>query len=191
MGSVTLPSMFRYSSLSKLVTSSGRLFRARSLPALTSLGLHDKQQRHRSSNSAEPIHKVLYDGKCPLCVKEVDLLRKFNRGSVNFFDITKGNYNPADHQGIQYEDAMGALHVISPDKKLYVGMDGTRELYRAVGFGWVVAWTELPGIKWVADSAYRWFALNRFWLTGRLGENKDDDCDSGRCKITKDSQQKR
>ncbi|XP_033744572.1 uncharacterized protein At5g50100, chloroplastic-like [Pecten maximus] len=183
MTSFSLLNILKHSSLNKLI-SPGRVLGGR--PVLTI------SQQRRSSSSIKPNHKVLYDGNCPICVKEVNLLQRANNGSVKFVDITKGRYNPADHQGIQYEDAMGALHVISPDKKLFVGMDGTRELYRALGLGWMVSFTELPGVKSVADNAYRWFALNRYWLTGRLGESKEEeDCDSGRCKIPNNGQRKR
>ncbi|XP_069141588.1 uncharacterized protein [Argopecten irradians] len=182
-------SMLKRPSLAKLIIPTGRVVGGN--PVLP-FPLADQQKR-RSSDFVKPNHKVLFDGKCPLCVKEITLLQKFNTGSkVEFVDITKGKYNPDHHQGIQYEEAMGALHVIAPDQKLFVGMDGTRELYRALGLGWMVAFTELPVINGIADKAYRWFALNRFWLTGRLEEeSKDKDCDSGRCNIPNNAQRKK
>ncbi|OWF35702.1 hypothetical protein KP79_PYT03308 [Mizuhopecten yessoensis] len=95
MASVSITNILKYSSLNRLILSPGRVFGARTLPALTS---SRATQRRQFSSSVEAHHKVLFDGKCPLCVKD-DLLRKFNRGSVDFVDITDGTYTPADHQG--------------------------------------------------------------------------------------------
>ncbi|MEO0687879.1 MAG: DCC1-like thiol-disulfide oxidoreductase family protein, partial [Cyanobacteria bacterium J06649_11] len=40
--------------------------------------------------------KLLYDGECPLCVREVNFLTKKDagRGIVKFVDIADPNYDP-------------------------------------------------------------------------------------------------
>lgn len=66
------------------------------------------------------IFQVLYDGQCPLCVTEISLMKKLNKkeNTVKFVDITIGEYNPDDHLGITYQQAMGKMHVIGKDKKV-------------------------------------------------------------------------
>ncbi len=63
--------------------------------------------------------KLLYDGECPLCLREVHFLqeRDAGRGLVKFVNIADESYNPEDHGGIDYETAMGRIHAILPDGK--------------------------------------------------------------------------
>ena len=61
--------------------------------------------------------KLLYDGECPLCMREVNFLRKRDagRGLVAFVNIAEENYNPQEHGGVDYETAMGRIHAVLPD----------------------------------------------------------------------------
>ena len=51
-----------------------------------------------SPESAAPAWQIelLYDGECPLCVREVNFLKKRDagRGLVSFVDIADDGYNP-------------------------------------------------------------------------------------------------
>ncbi|RRT45894.1 hypothetical protein BHM03_00059368 [Ensete ventricosum] len=49
--------------------------------------------------------KMLYDGDCPLCMREVNFLRERNRsyGAINFVDISSKDYSPEENQGLDYE----------------------------------------------------------------------------------------
>ena len=53
--------------------------------------------------------KLLYDGECPLCLREVNFLQKKDagRGKVAFVDIAADDYNPEENAGIDFETAMG------------------------------------------------------------------------------------
>ena len=64
--------------------------------------------------------QILFDSDCPVCVTEVKFLKWWSRkdNPVNFVDITKGEYKPEDHMGITFEEAMGNMHAITPDKKV-------------------------------------------------------------------------
>ena len=59
--------------------------------------------------------KLLYDGECPLCVREVNFLRKRDagRGKVTFVDIADDDYTPSTHGGVDFETAMGRIPVLS------------------------------------------------------------------------------
>ena len=51
---------------------------------------------------------LLYDGGCPLCLREVNFLRKRDQHSrIGFVDINASDYSPEQHQGISYRQAMG------------------------------------------------------------------------------------
>ena len=61
--------------------------------------------------------KLLYDGECPLCMREVNFLRKRDagRGLVAFVDIADEGYAPEENGGVSFEAAMGRIHAILAD----------------------------------------------------------------------------
>ncbi|MGA1264591.1 MAG: thiol-disulfide oxidoreductase DCC family protein [Prochlorothrix sp.] len=113
--------------------------------------------------------KLLYDGQCPLCVREVNFLRRrdHDRGLVAFVDIAADDYNPADHGGIDFETAMGRIHAIGADGRIYQNVEVFREIYTVLGLGWVYAVTKLPVVGAFADWLYGLWADRRLALTGR------------------------
>jgi predicted DCC family thiol-disulfide oxidoreductase YuxK len=123
---------------------------------------------------------VLFDGECPLCAREIAMLRRLDRGRgrIDFADIAAPDFDAARY-GSRHADLMARIHGVLPDGRLVEGVEVFRRAYAAVGLGWALAWTRWPGLRAVADAAYRWFARNRLRLTGR----GDHDCESGRCAL--------
>lgn len=113
--------------------------------------------------------KLLYDGECPLCIREVNFLRQRDagRGLVAFVDIADPNYIPALHGGVDFETAMGRIHAILPDGSVIQNVAVFRCVYEILGIGWVYAATKLPVIGTIADSVYGLWADQRLALTGR------------------------
>ncbi len=133
--------------------------------------------------------KLLYDGECPLCVREVKFLLKRDRGRgiVNFVDIADPNYNPEANGGVDFATAMGRIHGILPDGTVIKNVEVFRRVYEELGMGWVYALTKLPVISKIADILYCVWADWRLQLTGRpsLSEilaTRASECNStGRC----------
>jgi predicted DCC family thiol-disulfide oxidoreductase YuxK len=122
--------------------------------------------------------KLLYDGECPLCVREVRMMEKLNRkGRLVLEDIAAPDFD-ASHYGRTFEELMGSIHGVLPDGRLVTGMEVFRRAYAAVGLGGLVAPTGWPLLKPVFDRAYTIFARNRLRLTGR-----SQDCATGRCAV--------
>ncbi|MEA5572336.1 DUF393 domain-containing protein [Calothrix sp. UHCC 0171] len=113
--------------------------------------------------------KLLYDGECPLCVREVNFLKRRDagRGLVAFVDIADINYNPEDNSGIDFETAMGRIHAILPDGSIITNVEVFRRIYETLGMGWVYAITKLPIIGFIAEKIYAIWADFRLALTGR------------------------
>lgn len=113
--------------------------------------------------------KLLYDGECPLCVREVNFLRKrdADRGLVNFVDIADDGYNLEANGGIDYETAMGRIHAILPDGAIVKNVEVFRRVYEVLGMGWVYAATKLPLIGAIVNFLYGIWADWRLRLTGR------------------------
>ncbi|NCJ06454.1 DUF393 domain-containing protein [Synechococcales cyanobacterium C] len=123
------------------------------------------------SNSATPTCKIklLYDGECPLCLREVNFLRQKDggRGQVAFVDIAALDYNPGEYAGISYEAAMGRIHGILADGTVLRDVAVFRQVYNILGMGWVYGATRLLGVGAIANTLYRLWAHWRLRLTGR------------------------
>ncbi|KAG2575517.1 uncharacterized protein At5g50100, chloroplastic-like [Panicum virgatum] len=132
--------------------------------------------------------KMLYDGDCPLCMREVNMLRERNKsyGAIKFVDISSEDYSPNDNQGLDYETAMGRIHAILSDGTIVTDVEAFRRLYEEVGLGWVYAVTKYEPVATMANAVYGVWAKYRMQITGRppleeimasrkaAGECKDD-----------------
>lgn len=121
--------------------------------------------------SAKPSWKIklLYDGECPLCVREVNFLTKKDRGRgiVKFVDIADPDYQPEDNAGIDFATAMGRIHAILPNGEVIKNVEVFRQVYEYLGMGWVYAITKVPVLGAIADWLYEIWADWRLKLTGR------------------------
>jgi predicted DCC family thiol-disulfide oxidoreductase YuxK len=127
-----------------------------------------------------PTFEVFFDGECPLCVREISMLRRLDRdGRIRFTDIAAPGFDPSV-VGVPLSTLMARIHgrTLGPDAALLEGVEVFRRLYEAVGLGPVVGLTRLPGVRDALDAGYRWFARNRLALTGRPAE-----CTGGRCEV--------
>ena len=121
--------------------------------------------------------KLLYDGACPFCRREVDWLKRRNRRMLlSFEDISDPQFDPALY-GLTREEVNRVLHGILPDGKVVRGLAAIRYAYDAIGLGWLTAPTGWPGIRWAADRLYAAFARNRLTLGRVAGRG----CAHGTC----------
>jgi predicted DCC family thiol-disulfide oxidoreductase YuxK len=129
--------------------------------------------------------KVLYDGDCPLCLREVNFLRHRDggQGLIAFVDIAAQDYDAEANAGIDFVTAMQEIHAITADGQVIRGVEVFRQIYAVLGLGWVYRWTRLPGINRLANWLYGLWAEQRLTLTGRpdvltLAAQR---CTEGRC----------
>lgn len=113
--------------------------------------------------------KLLYDGECPLCLREVNFLRKRDagRGRVAFVDIAAEDYTPIANGGVDFETAMGRIHAVLPDGTVIKNVEVFRRVYEILGMGWIYAITKLPIVGRFVDWLYEIWADRRLALTGR------------------------
>jgi len=121
--------------------------------------------------------KLLFDGECPLCMREIALMSRFNgRGRLALEDIAAAGFDPGRY-GLTQAEVMGHIHAVLPDGRVVTGMEAFRRSYAALGLSWLLGATAWPGLRQVADLGYAWFARNRLRLTGR------DGCAGGACAV--------
>jgi predicted DCC family thiol-disulfide oxidoreductase YuxK len=122
-----------------------------------------------SSQAPSWLIKLLYDGECPLCVREVNFLQKRDagRGLVAFVDIADEAYEPDANGGVDFATAMGRIHAVLPDGTVIQNVEVFRRVYEVLGMGWIYAITKLPIVGRIADWLYGIWADRRLALTGR------------------------
>jgi predicted DCC family thiol-disulfide oxidoreductase YuxK len=123
--------------------------------------------------------KMLFDGQCPLCSREVSMLRKRNdRGLIAFEDIAEPGFDPTKY-GLTMKQVVGSMHAVCPDGSVINGVDVFAAVYDAVGW-------KIPAglIRWrvtrpLMKLGYRVFAALRPKLS-RFDPNR---CADGTCKV--------
>jgi len=111
---------------------------------------------------------LLFDGGCPLCLREVGFLRKRDLAKkIAFVDIDSPEYVPHHYGNISYRNAMARIHAITADGTILQDVAVFREAYRLIGLGWIYAPTRWPLISPLIDRIYSLWASRRLQITGR------------------------
>ena len=136
-----------------------------------------------------PALTLLYDGGCPLCLREVELLgrkdkeRHGERLKLGFVDIDQADYNPESYAGISYREAMGRIHAIDASGAVLRDVEVFRRAYELIGLGWLYAPTQWPLIRPITNLAYAIWADMRLRITGRPSLESLCQAKEGSCRI--------
>ena len=117
---------------------------------------------------------IIYDSSCYLCNKEIEYLKVQNTNNIFLFtdlENKKERYNPNDvkNVGITYGDAMRKMHIVKNDGSVITGKDAFYEIYKSIGMGKFLYFTQLPIIGDLSDRVYNFWAKYRTSIT--RGEN--------------------
>ncbi len=112
----------------------------------------------------------LFDGGCPLCLREITFLkRKDISNKIRFVDINNENYDPTLFNEISYSEAMSNLHGILDNGEIIRGLDVLAFSYALIGLGWVYYPLQIQILSPVLRLGYRYWAKYRLSITGRSG----------------------
>ena len=112
--------------------------------------------------------KLLYDGGCPLCLREKNFLKSrdsFNQ--IEFVDINDDKYNPNCYYDISYKEAMSNIHGILENGEIIKGLDVLSFAYELIGLGWVYFPLKVKFLSPLLRFGYRYWAKYRLQITGR------------------------
>ena len=115
----------------------------------------------------------LFDGGCPLCLRETNFLKKKDvLSKINFVDINDDEYNPSFYKEISYADAMSNLHGILANGNIIKGLDVLAYAYELIGLGWVYYPLKVQFLAPVLRLIYKYWAKYRLKFTGRSNIEK-------------------
>ncbi len=117
--------------------------------------------------AAGKVVEVFYDGDCPLCMREIRMLKRKDRAErIEFTDIAAPAFD-AEQLGTTYAALMARIQGRLADGTWLDGVEVFRQLYAAIGWTKLVAVSRWPVIRNLLSLGYRLFAANRMRLTGR------------------------
>jgi predicted DCC family thiol-disulfide oxidoreductase YuxK len=118
--------------------------------------------------------RILFDAKCPLCLREGRYLKRLDdgRGRIQLEDISSLDFD-ASKYGLDQESIEARIHGILPDGSVIEGVEVFARAYSAVGIGWIEAMRSWRSGRWLLDRLYLLFAKNRLRITGRAPKQCD------------------
>lgn len=113
-------------------------------------------------------HTVYYDGACPVCRGEMELLMQRNAaGLLDFVDIAAPGFDPMP-LGVNLDAMLALMHVRRPDGGWLVGIPAFEVIYAATGFTATARWLRRPWFARIAARAYPWLVRHRYRLPHAL-----------------------
>jgi len=110
----------------------------------------------------------LFDGGCPLCLRETNFLKKRDTSNqIAFIDINSKEYDKRIFNDISYAEDMSNLHGIMENGEIIRGLDVLAYSYELVGLGWVYYPLKIKFLSLVLRLAYKYWAKYRLQITGR------------------------
>jgi predicted DCC family thiol-disulfide oxidoreductase YuxK len=130
--------------------------------------------------------EFLYDGHCAICRFDVANFRRRNKHRhLRFIDVTAPDFD-ASVYGRTKEELLARMIGRRADGVIVEGPEVFRLAFAAVGLGWLVAPTRLPGLAWLTECAYTLFARHRISLSRRFGgifQRLTSECEDGVCHL--------
>ena len=115
----------------------------------------------------------LFDGGCPLCLRETRFLKKKDSSNkINFIDINNDSYDPSLYKNISYVEAMSNLHGILENGDIIKGLDVLAYSYELIGLGWVYYPLKIEFLAPLLRLFYQFWAKYRLKITGRSNIEK-------------------
>ena len=128
---------------------------------------------------------IFYDSYCPLCSAEINQLKTYDSNNqLPFADI-----NAADFiQRYPYIDKLEAnklLHGELSNGEMIYGLDVTCLAWTTVGKHRWLAILRWPGVRWISDRAYLFFARHRNTIASLVMKKSESTNDQKNCKSCK------
>ncbi len=110
---------------------------------------------------------LYYDGKCPLCMREVRLLTRIADPELRLVDL----HTVPDASGAPTRlEKLTTLHCLTAQGQWLMGVDATIQAWSHTRWGWLFSVLRWPLIGPVADRIYAFWARKRYSRLYGCGE---------------------
>lgn len=103
---------------------------------------------------------LYFDGTCPLCSKEIALLKKLSKNRVIFTDIHALSFD--DPTTPSRESLLRRLHLKRASGQWLIGLDANVAVWSHTSYGFLFKILRWPIIRNIADSVYANWADKRY-----------------------------
>ena len=106
-----------------------------------------------------PAATLYYDGACPLCMKEMDRLRKLKSDALVLADI---HDLPQDDSLPDKDTLLRTLHLRQADGRIATGVEANVAAWAYTNYGWCFSWMRWPILRFLSQRVYRRWAQWRY-----------------------------
>jgi len=103
---------------------------------------------------------LFFDGRCSLCSKEIKLLTRLKKPSLELTDIHSLKINSSGH--FTKEELLKVLHLKTAEGEWLTGLDATLAAWSHTSWGWVFKPLGWPIFKSMANYIYTRWANKRY-----------------------------
>ena len=103
---------------------------------------------------------LFYDGRCPLCRREIRALERLQTGQLAFSDIHEPSETATPLPA--REQLLRRLHLLRADGSWAVGLEANVRAWSHTAFGWLFRPLLWPGIRTIAKAIYERWADRRY-----------------------------
>ncbi|MFT6102609.1 MAG: putative DCC family thiol-disulfide oxidoreductase YuxK [Candidatus Endobugula sp.] len=125
---------------------------------------------HTPIEHKHQIDTLYYDASCPLCSREINHLKKLQKGGLHCADIYTELPSALNSQT---SDMLRVLHLYQKDGGCLVGLDATVGAWKHTSLSWIFSWLRWPVIKPLADKVYFLWANKRYQKKYACGTCQD------------------
>lgn len=105
--------------------------------------------------------EVFFDGACPICSREMAMIRRLDQNhKIKCTDIAAREFD-ANAQGLDAGAVNREIHGRLSDGRVVTGVEVFRQIYSSLGFRRWVAWSRRPRVSRFLDYCYTIFAKYR------------------------------
>jgi predicted DCC family thiol-disulfide oxidoreductase YuxK len=118
--------------------------------------------KNRPNFGSVDLFEVFYDGGCPICKREIEMIRrKDKQQKLKLTDISGTSFRVPSE--LSFDQLMRSIHGKMPTGEYVVGVEVFRQIYRRLGFQRTVSLTQVSAIGFLLNAGYSVFAKLRYW----------------------------
>lgn len=112
-------------------------------------------------SQSEKSTKVMFDGACPLCRREIAVYQKLQATEeIAWVDVSTCDFQPP--AGMTKAQLLQRFHLITPDGQILSGAQAFVFVWnRLPGWRWLGLLSRLPGMLFLMEWVYRGFLIVR------------------------------